>query len=41
MTQTFNLMMPGPGVEFALFQQLMNWKIIQTQFSVAFEVLVS
>lgn len=39
--RTCNLMKPGPDVEFAPFQQLMNCKIIQTQFSVSFKVLAS
>lgn len=34
-------MKAGPDVEFAPFQQLMNWKIIQAQFSVSFKVLAS
>lgn len=40
-TQSCNLMKAGPDVEFAPFQQLMSWKIIQAQFSVSFKVLAS
>lgn len=40
-TQSCSLMKAGPDVEFAPFQQLMSWKIIQVQFSVSFKVLAS